>query len=192
MQQLQQKFEEAKAKPSDINEHLDTLYHYAALSETIVEFGCRWGVSTTALLYAKPKKLVSYDLEIYPQINELAKIAATELPETEFIFRDESTLYANPPECDLLFLDSYHVYEQVLVELVFHANRAKKFMVFHDTETFKDKGQTDGYQGIGDAIEGFLRYHPEWVLIEERKNNNGLLVMAKNQRPIKFWEIGRT
>lgn len=185
MNKIQKLFEEAKAKPSDINEHLDTLSAYARLCDTVVEFGCRWGISTTAFLMASPKKLVSYDIEIYSQMEYLKQIAAEESM-TEFLVRCENVLFADVEETDLLFLDSYHVYEQVLYELVFHSHKVRKFLVFHDTESFGDKGQSDGYEGIKRAINGFLTYHPEWVKIDERKNNNGLIVLARSLSPRLF------
>ena len=188
MATLTEYYEDAKNKPSDINEHLETLKGYASVCDTVTEFGCRWGVSTLAFLAAKPKRLISYDLEIYPKLTELQNLAKVELPNTEFIFRDASTLFEEIEPVDLLFLDTYHVYEQVLLELVYHAKKVKKVLIFHDTEAFKDVGQTPGYGGIWKAIDGFLLYNPEWVMIDHRTNNNGLTVLAKNLGPVKFWK----
>lgn len=188
MSAIEKYFEDAKNTKSDINEHLGVLRSYASLCSTVTEFGARWGVSTLAFLAAKPKRLISYDLEIYPRLTELQNMAKIEIPETEFIFRDASTLFEEIEPCDLLFLDTYHVYEQVLLELIFHAKKVKKFIIFHDTVAFKEVGQTKGYGGIWKAIEGFLTYNPEWVMIDHRENNNGLTVLAKNLRPVKFWK----
>jgi hypothetical protein len=189
MRNIDRMFEEAKATRSDINEHLDVLYAYGLLSSTICEFGCRWGMSTTAFLKAAPKKLVSYDLEIYPRMETLAQVARDELPQTDFQLKNANILFEDIEPVDLLFLDSYHVYDQVLLELVYHGKKANKFMILHDTETYKTEGQTKGYRGIWPAIEGFLRYNPEWVMIEQYKHNNGLTILAKNQRSVRFWRI---
>jgi len=188
MSEIDKLYNEAVNTKSDINEHLPRLYAYGLLSESICEFGCRWGVSTTAFLRAAPKRLLSYDLEIYPRMDQLTTIAKAELPDTDFKFKCANVLFEDIEPVDLLFLDSYHVYEQVLQELVYHAPKAQKFIVLHDTEAFRDVGQTPGYRGIWPAIEGFLLYNPEWVIIEHRKNNNGLTVLARNPKPVRFWK----
>ena len=48
---------------SDINEHLPTLSAYAK-DRVVTEFGVRKGLSTIAFLAGRPKKLISYDINI--------------------------------------------------------------------------------------------------------------------------------
>ncbi|MHA2403768.1 MAG: hypothetical protein ACXADH_12305, partial [Candidatus Kariarchaeaceae archaeon] len=50
-------------EPSDINEHLHKLYEYAWQSDSVVELGTRWLLSTYAFLAAAPSKLWSVDIE---------------------------------------------------------------------------------------------------------------------------------
>lgn len=180
MSELEQLYQTAQNTTSDINEHVKALTAYGMMCDSIVEFGCRWGVSTTAFLKAEPRFLLSYDLEIYPQIQNLKRVADAELPNTEFQFKCENTLFTEIPECDLLFLDSYHVEQQVHKELILHAEKARKFLVFHDTVTYRDVGQSAGYKGIWDTIMGFLRYNPQWVMTNHYEHNNGLTVLSRD------------
>lgn len=178
---LLEQFEHYKNTPSDINEHLDVLFGYAKTCKVIREFGSRWGVSTTALICAAPKELYCYDIEIYPQLQQIQAAAKIEFPHTKMEIINTSTLMTPSFMCDMLFLDSYHVYDQVRDELILHANNVNKFLIFHDTVKFGDVGQTEGFKGVMPAIQGFLEWHPEWVLLEHRINNNGLTVLGRRQ-----------
>src|SRR5260370_28215966 len=51
-------YETARSKPSDINEHIPTLYALTQECPHITELGTRTGLSTTAFLYAQPEQLV--------------------------------------------------------------------------------------------------------------------------------------
>ena len=56
------KLDELAGKKSDINEHLLAINELASGCEHITEFGVRNVVSTWALLAARPKRLVCYDI----------------------------------------------------------------------------------------------------------------------------------
>ena len=51
MNYIEEKYKFLCKKPSDINEHLPTLYKYASECESIAELGVRGVISTWALLY---------------------------------------------------------------------------------------------------------------------------------------------
>jgi hypothetical protein len=82
------------------------------------------------------------------------------------------------PECDMLFVDSLHVYEQVQKELELHAHKARQYIGFHDTTSFEHNGEFGG-RGIWPAVQEFIDSHPEWQMIERRINNNGLTVLKR-------------
>ena len=50
MSELDMKYETAKSKVSDINEHIETLYEYATECTSIAELGVRSMVSTWAYI----------------------------------------------------------------------------------------------------------------------------------------------
>lgn len=94
------------------------------------------------------------------------------------------------PEVDAIMVDSLHTYSQCSNELRLHGNKAKKFIFFHDTESFQTKGE-DAYpavfhtamndgKGIWPAIEEFMQANPHWVIAERFTNNNGLTVLKRN------------
>ena len=168
--------------PSDINEHLPTLKRYASQCEHITEMGVRSCVSTFAFLMGKPKKLVSIDID--PLENWGIEVASMEVvaseygTEFQFILDDTTKITIEPT--DLLFLDTWHVYEQVKKELELHAKFVKKFIIFHDTTSFEFFGM-DGHVGIWPAIEEFLEENKQWYIFERFQNNNGLTVLKRKE-----------
>ncbi len=68
MKTLLQEYLERCRQPSDINEHLPTIYKYAKLCDSVAEFGVRDVVSTYALAAALPKRLVGVDIFTSPKI----------------------------------------------------------------------------------------------------------------------------
>jgi hypothetical protein len=179
MNQLQEIYDVLCNKPSDINEHLPTLKKYADECEHITEMGVRWVVSTYALLMGKPKKMISYDINgiNWESIAEMVKI------DTSFEFRVASTLDLEIEETDLLFIDTLHNYNQLNGELSLHGNKAKKYIIFHDTTTFEWIGESYedkmDEKGLWYAIEEFLETNPHWEILERFTNNNGLTILKR-------------
>jgi GT2 family glycosyltransferase len=165
-------YETACATPSDINEHLPVLHALARECRDITEMGTRTGVSTTAFLYARPAKLVCYDCVKYPEVNRLAALAAP----TEFVFYQQDVLTVEIEPTDLLFLDTWHVYEQLREELRRHAGKVRRYIVLHDTTTFGEYGEKAGHRGLWPAVEEFLA-QGRFRLKDRYENNNGLTVL---------------
>ena len=176
---LQETYNELCARPSDINEHLPTLKKYAEECEHITEMGVRWVVSTYALLMGKPKKLISYDINAINSepIQQMVK------DDTDFEFRVANTLNLEIEETDLLFIDTLHNYNQLKGELTLHGNKARKYIIFHDTTSFEWIGESyEGKvdeKGLWPAIEEFLEVNPYWELHERFTNNNGLTILKR-------------
>jgi hypothetical protein len=136
--------------------------------------GTRTAVSTTALLAARPARLVCYDRVRLPQVDRL--FAAAE--GTEAVFRQEDVLAADIEETDLLFIDTWHVYGQLRAELARHAGKARRYVVLHDTATFGENGESPGHRGLWPAVEEFLA-GGAFRLAERYENNNGLTVLER-------------
>ncbi len=169
---------------SDINEHLPTLYKYAKQCEHITEMGVRWIVSTWAFLAAHPKKMISYDIENPSywgaDINEVLRMARDE--DLNYTFIQQNVLQVDIEETDLLFIDTLHNYEQLKEELRLHANKVRKYMIFHDTVSYAstdESSNTTETTGILPAIIEFLQTNPSWYIREQCLNNNGLMVLAR-------------
>jgi hypothetical protein len=185
------KFEYFKNTPSDINEHFDTLLKYASECENIVEFGIRGICSTWAFLAAKPKKLISYDIKnpeyFGGNLDEI--IFAAKESNIEFIFIEGDTTKITIPNTDLLFIDTWHTYDQLSLELKIHASNVNKYIILHDTTTYEWKDETFQHVntwsnnfiggGLWKAVNEFLEINPLWSIKERFVNNNGLTVIQK-------------
>lgn len=175
---LQEIYNEKCSITSDINEHLPTLKKYAEECEHITEMGVRWIVSTYAFLMGKPKKMVSYDINFIntDQIKEMVK------NDTEFEFKVADTTNLEIETTDLLFIDTLHNYNQLKIELELHGNKAKKYLIFHDTTLFEygdEKHNESEKKGLWPAIEEFLEVNPHWEILERYTNNCGLTILKR-------------
>lgn len=185
MNEILNKYNYLCSVPSDINEHLPVLKRYAEECEHITEMGVRYVVSTWAFLAASPKRLISYDIltgldmNLFNQNLEEIKIKAAEIG-VDFSFTQADVLNIEIEETDLLMIDTYHEYNQIKQELRLHGNKARKFLIFHDTTTFGEFGETfkePNTVGIWPAIREFIDKNPNWKVQEILTNNNGLTIL---------------
>jgi len=183
MKFILKKYEEKCNKQSDINEHLPILKKYAEGCDFVVEMGVRWVVSTWALLAGNPKKMISYDTKppsaYGVSIEEVYSAAKEANIDFEFILQDDLTVTLS--NVDLLFIDTFHDYGQLIQELNLHHNGVNKYIALHDTTLFGEKSQIPGNRGLWYAVEEFLSNHPEWKVHERYTNNNGLTILKKTQ-----------
>lgn len=177
---------------SDINLHLNTLRYYASQSKTIVEMGVRWVVSTWAFLEGHPKKLTSYDI-VNPEewkrgdrMSPVEEYAKENNIDFKFILQDVLTVKL--PKTDLLFIDTWHVYDQLIQELNMHSSQVNKWIILHDTETFGEKGEKSSYSirekkeylGLKFAVNEFLQNNVDtWRLHEHYTFCNGLTILKR-------------
>lgn len=178
---IEEVYQAACQRQSDIHEHLPTLRRYAEGCDLVVEMGVRWIVSTWAFLAAKPNKLLSIDI-VHPNtfganLDAVKQLCNVENQDFEFIQGDSTRI--DIPKCDFLFIDTWHVYDQLKIELERHSKNVKKFIALHDTETFAEVGETPSHKGLKLAVDEFLNSNSEWELKEHYKNNNGLTILKK-------------
>lgn len=190
---IMEKYLELCVIESDINELLPFIYEIALDCETCVEFGVRRPTSTYAFLAAKPKRLISYDIGRYEEeVSEVERLCEDEGQNFQFVLAD--VLQIEIEECDCCLFDTYHTYTQLSKELQLHAPKIKKYMMFHDTISFRYNGQqwTPGVadfmncgRGIYPAIEDFLKANPQWELYREYDFNNGMVILKNilNEKP---------
>jgi len=168
---------------SDINEHLPVLKEYADKCDSVIEMGVRRVVSTWAFLasgatsilsidYVHPKTLSAYDVD-----EELPLLSKGLGKNYKFIEADTRIIDIEP--VDMIFIDTFHTYEQLSVELLRHGNKAKKYLAFHDTETFGWRDEVGAGPGLNKAIEEFLSSNPHWSVDLVRNNNNGLTILKR-------------
>ena len=185
--QLEQHYQRLCAVPSDINEHMPLLRELASKCDHVTEFGTRWANgSTVAFLAAQPKTFIAWDLDPLSIVSQRVLDLVMLRGSTNFQPRCGDTLVIPPVEpTDLLFIDTLHTARQLKAELTRHADpmmqQVKKYLVFHDTKTFGDKGEDGSTPGLRAAIRWFQKEHafPLWQLVEDRENNNGLVVLKR-------------
>jgi hypothetical protein len=197
---IEQMFVEKCNQPSDINEHLPTLYRYALKCTSVTECGVRSVVSSyafaNALKSTPSAKLIQVDLKFHENIRKFQMECRQENLET--IFHETSDLECPLEQTDLLFIDTWHIYGHLKRELKYWHSHVNKYIILHDTEVDGIRGETlrNGWdpiqqsktsgipvdeicRGLQPAIDEFLFEHPEWKLQEKFKNNNGLTVLAR-------------
>jgi glycosyltransferase involved in cell wall biosynthesis len=195
------RFEQVSLQPSDINEHIQTLYEYTKKCNSVVECGVRNIVSSYAFangLRNNPNN--SYTL-VDPcacaNIYQFLELCKTENINASFL--NESDLKCKPIQTDLLFIDTWHVYAQLKRELAHWHQSVQKYIIMHDTTVDEWQGETvrtngdavsDSIQygfpveeinkGLWPAIDEFMKEHPEWVIQKRYTNNNGLTILARS------------
>jgi hypothetical protein len=185
---IAEKYKQHCNTPSDINELLPYLKEYANKCTSVIELGVRHCVSTYAFLNSNAKIVYGYDIEKQPQVEECKALALKEGKDWRFIEAD--VLKIELPECDFLFIDTFHSKLQLEQELALHADKAKKYIGFHDVTTFWEEAEpyfyphaqangVMGNEGLKYAIEPFLKNHPEWEIALKVEHNNGLLILQK-------------
>lgn len=195
---LEELYQARYIEKSDINECLPILRTYANIVDHVTEFGVREGNSTVALACGRPQKMISYDINSMDQ--ELEKLLKKNI---NFHFIKSNVLKTEIEKTDLLFIDTFHTYQQLKRELELHSGKVRKYLIFHDVVTFGEIGE-DGSLGIMKAIVEFLE-DPDWedhelflpahptsvnnilsslgkdrIIKKGTWHNNGLLVCQKN------------
>lgn len=194
MEKIIQKYHEECKKISDINEHLPIILKYSNNCNHITEMGVRWASSTIALLMSNAKKIISYDIIKWKEIDNIISLSNEYKINYHFIQSDVLDIEIEPTE--LLFTDTLHTYNQLFTELILHSKNVSKFIIIHDTVTFayNDEGFYEHVSdvvknkkiiknGLINAINDFLKTEigTEWFIFEEYKNNNGLMILKRKK-----------
>lgn len=189
---------------SDIYEHLPTLASYASICSHITECGVRGAVSSYALalglLEKANAKLVQVDISDSPKAEQFRIDCKRHgIP---LVFHRQSDLLCPMEETDMLFIDTWHVYGHMKRELARWHSSVRKYILLHDTEVDKWRGEVlrcggnldelskdsgipkeEIARGIWPAVTEFLKKNPEWRLEERYTNCNGLTVLARVPSP---------
>lgn len=170
-------YESTCAAESDIKAHLPTLSEYASKCKHVTEFGVRYGTSTCALMHGRPRKLVSYDTHQLIPVSQYVVTARQAGVDFEFIQGNVLLLTIEPT--DMLFIDTLHNYGQMSAELARHWDKVWRFLAFHDTVSYGRHGMDGRPVGVLDAIEEFMKIHPEWELVHDSPLDHGFRVYER-------------
>lgn len=166
---IESEYELACNTITDVHEHIPVLRQLSSECERVVELGVREGWSTRAFLTQR-NRLRSYDIVMWPYVQHLFNTMRNVGRDFEYIHAD--SLEIELEECDMIFFDTEHTYDQLSKELHLHGNKASKYLVFHDTVSY-DKA-------LIPAIEEFLVLNPHWKIKHHYTNNNGLLILERD------------
>lgn len=175
MDKIRSKYQYLCQSPSDINEHLPTLFQYATECTSVLETGVRGCVSSWALahgLLCNPtadtqtttKRMLCNDIvECNMREFQLAvSDANAESPpntfyiplklDVKYIWKSNLELEFAPHETyDLVFIDTMHCYGQLRRELAKFAPLANKYLIMHDTTIDEVCGEIHRF-GLCDSL----------------------------------------
>lgn len=201
MEQLQNGYQLRCQTPGDIHEHLPTLKELAQECNTVLECGVAGCVSSWALalglaqnLNGEPKKLGCCDINVCP-LGPLPDLCKQIGIECEAYWKNDLEI---DEEWDFVFIDSLHIFGQLIRELKHFGPKTKKYIAMHDTTidgftseiirsnwNVEEWIQKTGWSrieletGLQPAIDQFLSEHPEWEKFKEYTNNNGLTILKR-------------
>lgn len=183
---------------NDISDHLLTMQQLAMDCDHVTEVGVREGCSIWAWLAGRPKVLRGYDQNPLPLQTFLELTRQAKELGVDFAFYHASILTVEIEETDLLFIDTLHTYKQLSMELHLHADKARKYIVLHDTEIFGYMDGTVGGEGapppeleafynalddklgLRPAMDEFLAINPHWTIEAHYPSNYGLTVLRRS------------
>ena len=151
--------------------------------------GVRDGASTRAFLNTNAS-LRSYDIELNQEVVMLFNRAKQ--VGKDVTYEKANVLNIDIDQCDLLFIDTWHSGSQLKRELKIHGNKANKYLIFHDTQTYGCRDEKENWRDFADKrpmpnegliapIINFVIENPEWKFKEFRTNNNGLTVLERTK-----------
>lgn len=177
--QLNKTVENLMIKPTDIHEHIATLYMLSIELNltTILELGTRGGESTIALLEAA-KRIGGevHSIDINPCLKARVRVKEYDLEEYwTFVQGNDLDLEWSKP-IHHLFIDTSHTYKQTMHELVKYEPYVKPggIITMHDTVSHPE---------VAMVIDRYFE-NKENFRIYKYFNNNGLAVIFKGHLPL--------
>jgi cephalosporin hydroxylase len=130
---LEELYETVIRTPSDINEHLTELHDLIVRlnAQVVIELGVRYGNSTIAILHALEQTGGHlWSVDVAKQWNGIESDRWT------FIEGDDlspEVMAQLPERAQVVFIDTYHGYQQTVAEIEAYKPRVQGVMAFHDT-----------------------------------------------------------
>jgi hypothetical protein len=192
---IDEKYHYLRSVTSDISEFFPVIEKYTRECDSVLELGVRWVTGTWAFLYGLreenkdyhlPKKYVGIDIDSLDAWDttayELLKKGAEQRNiDFQFIQVDDldPRIIRSLPNFDLIFIDTLHTYDQVKKELEAYHSKANKYIMLHDTTSFRYGGFEGDAIGIWPAITEFLSLHSEWELWESLPSWPGMTILKR-------------
>jgi hypothetical protein len=150
MSELDMKYDAVKNRPSDINEHIETLYKYATECTSVAELGVRGIVSTWAFLRGLRDSKIKEQAKLRFYAFDIAETDDSEIMRHCFENNIDYTGHFGVSDLavdisnetyDMVFIDTAHNYVHCYEELCKFAPRTNKYIVLHDTTIDGEKSE---------------------------------------------------
>lgn len=209
--ELETLYNKAKNTPSDINEHIETLYKYSLECSSIAELGVRGMVSTWAFIKgladSNNSNLRYYGFDLIDIDSSIIDRLCFEnnINNTNHFKENDLLSDITNETYDMVFIDTMHNYPHCYEELCKFSPHTTKYIILHDTtidgitsEYVRLEFDTRHYEtvikhydnkyteeefkmGIMFAIGRFIEENPQWDILESYSHNNGLTILKCNQ-----------
>ena len=153
----------------DMYKRLDYIQKTFIGVETITEFGPFQGCSTAAWISLRPKKFVTVDRGVSLDIPVFQQAAEEVGVSFKFVIGNDIEIDIEP--CELLFIDTMHTEDHTFNELLRHADKISKYLVFHDVNPNRFN-----------TLKGINKWwvnHSEWQLKYQDFEDCGFMVLEK-------------
>jgi len=139
--------------------------------DSYTEMGINQGATLAAAVLQHPKVVRAYDKKLgwYLEAEQLFNDYAEEHNIDYEVFESD-TLDCTIDPTDVLYIDTWHKYDHLTKELHRHADKAQKYIIFHDTHTMK---------GLKQAVTEFVDKNEEWSLVADCKINVGFMTIKR-------------
>jgi hypothetical protein len=143
--------------------------------ESITELGVQKGTSTIGFAAGKPKIMRGY--ELHDVMEERLKALLGRYVGWKYTIAN--SLEIEIEETDVLFIDTFHEYKQVLEELKLHSNKVKHYILLHDVGNCGIYCEVGLGDGLLRAINEFLANNDEWFIEKTLMYNHGLTILKR-------------
>ncbi len=179
---LNQPAPDKQGVPRGMQHLMPILRGYSSKCDHVTEFGVRRGRSTIALLAGGARRQISYDKEITDRARRIEAAAVRE--GRDFRLVQGHTLRIEIEPTEFLFIDDRHTRNHLSKELEFHADKASRYLAFHDVVLFGFRDQFKNAsdpppRGLIPAIMEFMSEHPEWRVDRWVHGGEGLLILKR-------------
>lgn len=138
------------------------------------EFGVNQGTTLAIALLENTPTIRAYDIKLTPYNKAKHHFEHhAKKNRLDYLAVESNTLKQIIEPVDLLYIDTLHVYDHLKKELALHGNKARKYLVFHDT--FKPT------QHLKQAIFEFVERNPHWSVLTECDESVGFMTLIRRQ-----------
>jgi hypothetical protein len=187
--------------------HLEKLKKISSICNVVCEIGVEGIIGSIAILRGLELSLLNNKIYYgYDIVNiqttrwyDLKDLATKSNINMVFKLGDSIKMSLPNENIDMIFLDGWHVYGQVIRELNYFGPKINKFICFHDTTIDGEFGETiragwdaekqskdtgipleEINKGIWSAITDWLKENSDWIIYRKYEYNNGFTILTKN------------